>query len=123
MVQNSFMLKGWAITLIVGIFTLLAKDVDERYALVLFFPIVFFWGLDSYYLLQERLYRSLYQKVAQLTEDEIDFSLSAKQKEFSNKKNCFWRCFFSKTELIFYFSLTMVCTVIIITNVKVGQLV
>lgn len=45
MAQNSFMLKGWAITLIVGIFTLLAKDVDERYALVLFFPIVFFWGI------------------------------------------------------------------------------
>ena len=75
MANNSFMLKGWAVTLISGIFILSEQDTDKMYFLIAYIPIIFFWGLDSYYLLQERLYRSLYDKVRQMEEDEIDFSL------------------------------------------------
>ena len=56
MAGNSFALKGWAVTLIAGIFALASKDADKIYFLVAYIPITVFWGLDSYYLLQERLY-------------------------------------------------------------------
>ena len=59
MASNSFMLKGWAVTLVAGIFALASKGTDKLYFLIAYIPIVVFWGLDSYYLLQERLYRDL----------------------------------------------------------------
>ena len=86
MANNSFMLKGWAVTLISGIFVLSGKDTDKLYFLVAYIPIIIFWGLDAYYLLQERLYRSLYDKVRQVDEDNIDFSLKATMQEFNNEK-------------------------------------
>lgn len=61
MAGNSFALKGWAVTLVAGIFALSSKDADRTYFIVAYIPIIVFWFLDSYYLLQERLFRSLYK--------------------------------------------------------------
>lgn len=118
MASNSFMLKGWAVTLVAGIFVLAGKDTDKLYFLVAYIPVIVFWGLDSYYLLQERLYRSLYEKVRNTEEEAIDFSLKASTKEFDSNKNCFCSCLFSKTEIWFYLPLALVCTgIIIITHI------
>ena len=114
MASNSFALKGWAVTLVAGIFALSGKDADKLYFLVAYIPIVIFWGLDSYYLLQERLYRSLYETVRQTGEMNVDFSLKATAKEFASKQNCFCSCLFSKTEAWFYIPLAVVSTGIII---------
>ena len=114
MASNSFSLKGWAVTLVAGIFVLAGKDTDKMYFLVAYLPILVFWGLDSYYLLQERLYRALYDKVRQLPEDKIDFSMKASPKEFNSDKNTFGNCFWSITELWFYFPLAVVSTGIIV---------
>ena len=56
MANNSFMLKGWAVTLVAGIFVLAGKDTNKLYFLVAYIPVIVFWGLDAYYLLQERLF-------------------------------------------------------------------
>lgn len=112
------MLKGWAVTLVAGIFALAGKDTDKLYFLVAYIPVIVFWGLDAYYLLQERLYRVLYDKVRKTEEKDIDFSLSATSKEFGDNKNCYCNCLFSSTEIVFYLPLAIVCTgVIIITNI------
>lgn len=118
MASNSFMLKGWAVTLVAGIFALAGKDADKLYFLVAYVPIIIFWGLDAYYLLQERLYRSLYDKVRQTDKDKIDFSLKATAQEFKSKRNRYDSCLLSGTELWFYFPLAVVCTgIIIITHI------
>lgn len=118
MSNNSFLLKGWAVTLVAGIFALAAKDADKLYFIIAYIPIVVFWGLDSYYLLQERLYRSLYEKVSICNENNIDFSLKATTSEFGNKKNNYFNCLASKTELCFYLPLAIVCSgVVVITNI------
>lgn len=118
MASNSFMLKGWAVTLVAGIFALADKDTDKLYFLVAYIPVIIFWWLDAYYLLQERLYRSLYEKVRITDERDIDFSLKATPKEFNSNKNCFCSCLFSKTEIGFYIPLAVVCTgIIVITHV------
>lgn len=114
MASNSFMLKGWAVTLVAGIFALASKDTDKLYFLIAYIPIVVFWGLDSYYLLQERLYRALYNKVRLLNEKDIDFSMKATKKEFNSEKNRFFSCLLSKTEIWFYLPLALVCTIVII---------
>lgn len=118
MASNSFMLKGWAVTLVAGIFALAAKDTDKLYFLVAYVPVIVFWGLDSYYLLQERLYRSLYDKVRVTDEEKIDFSLKATSKEFKSDKNCYISCLLSNTEFWFYLPLAIVCTgIVIITHI------
>jgi len=117
MASNSFALKGWAVTLVAGIFALAGKNTDRVYFLVAYLPIIVFWGLDSYYLLQERLYRALYDKVRELPTEKIDFSMKASPEEFNSSKNTFCSCFLSKTELWFYFPLALVSTgIIIITH-------
>mgnify|MGYP003296995710 CR=1 FL=1 len=116
--NNSFLLKGWAVTLVAGIFALSSKESDKLYFLVAYIPILVFWGLDSYYLLQERLYRSLYDKVRNTEENNIDFSLKATKEDFPNSKNSFFDCCASVTELWFYIPLAIVCSgIIIITNI------
>lgn len=118
MASNSFALKGWAVTLVAGIFVLAGKDTDKMYFLVAYLPILVFWGLDSYYLLQERLYRALYDKVRLLPEDEVDFSMKASPKEFTSSNCTFCSSFVSKTELWFYLPLALVSTgIIILTHI------
>ena len=118
MASNSFFLKGWAVTLVAGIFALAVGEADKSYFLVAYVPVIIFWVLDSYYLLQERLYRSLYDKVRKVQESDIDFSLKATREEFVCDKNNYSNCFFSITEILFYLPLAIVCTgIIIITHI------
>lgn len=75
MASNSFMLKGWAVTLVVALFALSAKDSNHDYIWIVYFPVVIFWILDGYFLSQEKLFRSLYDHVRKLDEHKIDFSM------------------------------------------------
>lgn len=77
MASNSFMLRGWTVTLVAAVFALAAKDADSRYVMIAYVPTFMFWILDAYYLAQERRYRDLHGEVAAKQEDEIDFSLNA----------------------------------------------
>ncbi len=123
MARNSFLLKGWAVTLVSGIFAILASaDTNKFYFLVVFIPVIAFWFLDAYYLLQERLYRELYDKVRKTKDnDQIDFSLNVTSIQANNVKDVqgqscpkdnfkgLFKCLASKTESIFYGALMLVC--------------
>jgi hypothetical protein len=63
MAGNSFMLKGWSVTLAAGLFALAARDSDWKVAAIAMLPTLAFWCLDAYYLRQERLFRKLYEAV------------------------------------------------------------
>lgn len=73
---NSFMIKGWAITLVVV--TLLLKG-DKYQVLISFIPLIVFWFLNAYFLWQERMYRKLYDWVIsnRLKTDEYLFDMNA----------------------------------------------
>ncbi len=77
MASNSFLLKGWSVTLISALFALAAKDTNQFFIYLAYFPCVAFWSLDGYFLWQERMYRKLYNEVAAKSEDSIDFNLNA----------------------------------------------
>lgn len=64
--QSSFLIKGWAITVLTGLFWLLleSKSCSLRQALVPLAPALVFWLLDSYYLAQERRFRDHFKRVA-----------------------------------------------------------
>ena len=96
--QNSFLIKGWTVTLVSALFALAAKDANQKFVIVAYFPTLAFWLLDSYYLYQERLFRKVYDHVRKA--NSVDFSLNTKQfdKGFSD-----WAgAALSKTLLLFY---------------------
>ncbi len=98
---NSFQLKGWSMTIIVAATVLIARpDLPSPYfILVLLIPILGFWGLDGYFLWQERLFREIYKEISQ--QEDTDFKMNvAKHK---NKKKCSWlSATFSITLIPFY---------------------
>ncbi|MFW1582816.1 hypothetical protein ACEWBR_03535 [Vibrio parahaemolyticus] len=73
--QNSFLLKGWSITLVAALFALAAKDANEKFALIAYIPTFVFWLLDAFFLHQEKLYRKLYEQVAKGSVDSSIFTL------------------------------------------------
>ena len=85
MSTNSFIIKGWAITLLSALYALAQKDSDKHYVLLTYFAVPLFWYLNGFFLLQERKFRELYDKVRQKSETNIDFSMDLKG--FS-KGNC-----------------------------------
>ena len=70
----SFRLKGWAVVLVSALFVL-TKEAWGGLVPVALLPVLFFWGLDGYFLWQERLFRALYDHVRELEEDSINFSM------------------------------------------------
>lgn len=114
MAKNCFALKGWAVTLVAGVFALATKNADGNYFLLAYIPIIFFWLLDAYYLKQERLFRSLYNYARNLNDNEINFNMSTKA-FINEKKNSYTNCLFSVSELIY---LPLAITPIIIILIK-----
>jgi hypothetical protein len=74
--SNSFLLKGWSVTLVSALFALAAKDTKPTLVLIAYLPGLAFWTLDGYFLWQETLFRRLYDNVRGLSEDQINFSMS-----------------------------------------------
>src|SRR5688572_14793209 len=75
MANTSFLLKGWSITIIAGLF---AFSESENELPLLWLALILtgvFWFLDAYFLWQERLFRALYDHVRKLPEEKIDFSM------------------------------------------------
>lgn len=73
---NSFIIKGWAITLTSAVFALANEDAKSHLITILCATISLFWLLDGFYLSQERKYRKLYDNIRLKDEREIDFNMS-----------------------------------------------
>jgi len=98
--QNSFLLKGWSITIIVALFALAAKDSNKLFALVAFFPAFMFWFLDAFFLHQEKLFRELYKRVASDSNEIDKFTLNTSAVKAD--VDSYSKVIFSKTILPFY---------------------
>jgi hypothetical protein len=111
MAQNSFQIKEWAITIVAALLALFASSFDAKYggnAVYLFVgiaPTVVFWFLDSYYLQQERKFRSIYDDVVKLSDESTRIKIREFEIPLSKYKGGKYRIVcvaFSRTELPFY---------------------
>ncbi len=99
--NNSFLVKGWSVTLVAALFAFAAGEgVDDRLVWLATVPILAFWQLDGYFIWQERLFRELYGAVAKKTEAEIDFSMNILP--YQGGRNTWNNSVFSKTLNVFY---------------------
>lgn len=113
MASNSFILKGWNITLIVGLFALTLKDLSSVYLYLAILPAIAFWGLDDYYLRQERLFRELYNSIRKTKRKDIDpysFNTTSMNGKVKN-----WFCtLFSPTVILLHGSVILFIAIFII---------
>ncbi len=98
--SNSFMLKGWCITLVSALFALAAKDANQLYVIVAYIPLPSFWLLDGFYLSQERQYRDLYKAASLCDPVDVDFSLDATPYKLG--RNTWPSALISSTIALFY---------------------
>ncbi|MFF6996195.1 hypothetical protein ACFY93_14790 [Streptomyces sp. NPDC008313] len=63
--NNSFLVKGWSLTLTGGLLAFAAGSAGWPVAATALVALVAFWFLDGYFLQQERLFRRLYDAVRQ----------------------------------------------------------
>ena len=102
MAHNSFLLKGWGVSL-VAVVLALGKDYDFKFlSLILLLPILCFWYLDAFFLRTEKMYRKMYEWVVEnrLKTDERLYHLNPRHyaKDVSGEL----RVMFSKTLGVFY---------------------
>lgn len=104
MASNSFLLKGWTVTLVAALFALAAQNSNPDFIYLAVFPIISFWILDAYYLRQERLYRALYNDIRKKDNSVIEpFTMDTRPLE--SKEKCHIQVMFSKTLGVFYLTI------------------
>jgi len=119
MAGNSFLIKGWSVTLTSALFALAAKDSNSFFVYLAYFPCVTFWTLDGYFLRQERLYRELYQVVSKKKIDDIDFSMNANV--YKNEVDSWFSTCFSITLKIFHGTIFGTIIIIIVIIAATGE--
>ena len=120
--RNSFLIKAWSGTWVAVVLGLGIKQASLLPILLGgLFPFGL-WFYDAYYLYQERLFRKLYDKVREMKEEEIDFSMKRP------REVCYVGVLFSKTMflhllffgilVLYFFGLVIIkCCAISITSV------
>jgi hypothetical protein len=76
MATNSFLFKGWAITIAAGLAAFAAVESRTALLVLALASTVMFWGLDGYYLWLERCFIKLHNEVAAKGPSEIDFAMA-----------------------------------------------
>lgn len=121
MASNSFMLKGWLISLIAVVLALSKDSLFSCNAIfvciILCFPILIFWYLDAFFLHKEKCYRALYEWVTKnrMSNNENIYSLD--YRPYQKEVNSQLRVMFSKTLFPFY-GLSFILLIIVILLIK-----
>lgn len=133
MSQNSFMVKGWLLSLIAVILALLPENVNINIlCLISFVVIACFWYLDAFFLKIERLYRWKYNWVImnRLESEDFIFDLNPHNSKMWLKSNfinksqnstpilepCIFRVMFTRTLIPLYIPLIILVVITYIVN-------
>ena len=95
--SNSFMIKGWCVTLVSALFALAAKDSNTNFAVITCIVIPALWFLDSFFIIREKHFRKLYDITRE--KDDVDFSLNI---DTLKAKDWFYNGVLNNTLIIFY---------------------
>jgi hypothetical protein len=116
MASNSFVFKGWAVTIITGISAFAAQGSNNKLLLVAFFATLLFWAVDAYYLSLERCYRALYTVVANKDIKKIDFNMSLKDHNIAES----WLSALRAPVLLGFYGSVALLIVIVVIIIKLG---
>lgn len=106
--SNSFLLKGWAVTLVASLLALSNRDLGSSYAIIAFLPTTVFWVLDGYYLTQERRFRDLYDDTRK--GNKTNFSMNLDSIGFSDIFSSVW------SSSIWPFYITLIAAILLVSK-------
>ncbi len=113
--QSSFLLKGWSVVLVSALVALAAGRGQAMLLGVAFLPAVCFWGLDAYYLWQERLFRALYDHVRNLDDLDCDYTLDTRTVPNLTSYHRWWAAVCSRTIVLFHGAvLATICIMLLV---------
>ena len=116
MATNSFLAKGWALTIAVAAYGFAVSHLNPWICLAGILSSLGFWWLDAYYLRAERSFRCLYNAACKPGTAVEIFSLNVG--DYKKDQNLAWgRVFFSATLFIFYGMLLIVGVGFVIASV------
>lgn len=118
MANNSFLLKGWTISLISIILALSTKEINIiLVGLTVLIIITAFWYLDTYFLRIERMYRKLYEWVLKTRKDnKEDERYNLNPHRFEKNVDNILKTMFSETLLTFYGTLFFITIIYLIVS-------
>lgn len=103
---NSFLIKGWTVTIVSAILVIYASTQNITFILFGLFPTFIFWFLDTYYLTQERKFRGLYNDVAEVSENPKQIKpFEMRPDLYIGGKYSYWNVFWSTTIWKLYLSI------------------
>lgn len=128
MARNSFLIKGWSISIFVAILALLPESIEIVFVCVAgILATCIFWSLDAYYLQLERLFRLKYQWVINYRKSTYaylyDLNPNNKEMRYSDSDDThisFWKVFFSKSLLLMYSVMILFYLVLFVLEVLHG---
>lgn len=133
MANNSFLLKGWTISLVAVVLALSEKNVNPYFlGLIVLVPLVSFWYLDAFFLYTEKLYRKMYEwviterpksnneKMYDLNPHRFKNELKVKKwnkktQQMEDKKETICTVMWSVTLRCFYFIPTILVILVLLT--------
>jgi len=118
MANNSFLLKGWLVSLLAIIIALTKDSIivtkSIYFGIILLLLILAFWYLDAFFLHKERCYRKLYDWVIENRTNTDDYLYNLNYTRFEKQVSCVFRIMFSKTLIVFYglfFAIMLILTI------------
>lgn len=111
--SNSFLLKGWSITVIAALFALASQGANNILVIIAYLPALMFWGLDSFFLHQEKLFRKLYEKVAE--NEVLNDTFTLDTSPYQQEVDIYSKVLFSKTLLSFHGVIALIITLVMIS--------
>ncbi len=107
--NDSFLMKGWAVTVAGAFFGVAVNQMNWRVAAIGLLPLLAFWGLDAYFLSRERMYRQMYEavrigdtRVEPLSMDYRPFIEKGQWLLWREPRPVWLRTFWSRTLWLFY---------------------
>ncbi|MFK8298853.1 hypothetical protein ACI76O_10785 [Capnocytophaga cynodegmi] len=110
MATNSFIIKGWSVTIIAGLFAL-PENIDKIFIIIAILSTLIFAFLDAYYLQLERKYRQLYNEVIEKQDGEIDFSMNIQKYKIP-----FCCVLFSKIIMVYWLVIILLSSFLLIKD-------
>ena len=115
MAHNSFLIKGWAISIVAIVLVLADKAGNPAiWSSILLIPLISFWYLDAFFLRPERIYRKMYLWVLENRKNDDDEMLyDLNPKRFKEQVDSRLRVMWSETLFWFYGIPALIVVVII----------
>ena len=118
MAHNSFLVKGWVLSILAFVFALRPNVSFSKLSLAMVAPVLSFWWLDSFYLRLERAFCDMYADrcVRRTVKNDWTGLYDMDPKQHLEKQQSVWRLMRSSSTFPFHFILLLVLVCLWLTE-------